>query len=279
MLAQLGDSRWVYLSAGLGAALVAALISLLVVWVRMARLRRRLRELAREASHHEKTACILKEAHEDLELRVRDRTADLEMSYQKLNDVRDSLEAANDRLESLARVDELTGLANRRQFEETLDREIKRTLRSRQPVSLIVAELDHFERYRRTYGRKRADAALRQVAVEFDKVFKRAPDTVARCDEHSYAVILPETDMRNALRFAERLREVVWQSCIPYPESKTADRLTISVGLSTMQPDKLYSPEDLYGGAQRALAVAQQAGHNAVEYGTIDSEETQLSEA
>lgn len=279
-LAELGDSHtWIYVSFALAAATVATGLLWLVALRKLARQRGLLRELERNASHHEKTATILKGAHEDLELRVRDRTADLEMSYQKLNDVRDSLQAANERLESLARVDELTGVGNRRQFEEALETEIKRTLRSRQPVSLIVAELDTFESYRRHYGRDRGDAALRQVATEVEKIFRRAPDIVARHDEHGFAVILPETDMRNAMRFAERLREVVWQRCIPFPESEFADRLTVSVGLATMQPDRLYSPGELLAGANRALVAAQQGGRNAVEYGSIAAEEAAASEA
>lgn len=271
-LTSVGDARsWATVSVLLLLLLVLSLSSLLGVRRSHRSMEKKFIEMERAVSRHEKTEMILREAHEELEVRVRDRTADLEMSFQKLNDVRDSLAAANDRLISLARVDELTGVANRRQFDETLNIEIKRNIRAQRPVSLILAELDFFGHYRRTYGRDRADDALKKIATAITRVFKRAPDVVARYDDQSFGIILPATEVRDAMRFAERMRQVVFQLCIPHSESETADRLTLSVGIATMQPDKLYKPADLVAAAARALDTAQQH-HNAIEYDAIRSE-------
>ena len=271
-LAGLSDGQWSVVSAVLGACLAISLVFLIGSVFKAARLRRRVASLEHEISQFGKTETILKEAHEELEVRVRDRTADLEMSYQKLNDVRDSLAAANDRLESVARIDGLTGVANRPQFDEMVHKEIKRSLRSRKPLSLMLVELDDFVSYRRQYGRDRADETLRKAAVELEKTFRRAPDIVARYDDHSFGVIMPETEVRDAMRFAERLRQIVYQLCVPYPESEIADRVTASVGLSTMQPDKLYDASDFIKAAQSALRAAHAAGCNTVEYGVIRAE-------
>lgn len=279
--AELGDSQnWPLIAVALGALSAISLVLLLLSRLQLSKMKRRLGAIEHELTHQHKTTTILKDAHEELETRVRDRTADLEMSYQKLNDVRDSLKAANDRLESLGRVDELTGVANERQLRDSLETEIKRTVRSRQPVSLIVTELDFFELYRRKYGRDRADDAMRKVAAQVEKIFRRAPDIVARHDDHSFAVILPETELRDAMRFAERLRESVSQLCIPFPESEIADRITVSVGLATMQPNRLYSPEELLSGACSALTAAQQSGRNTVEFGSVqDKDELEATQA
>ena len=267
-----GDAQWPVVAAALGASLAVSLAFLIASILKAAKLRRRVATLEHKISQFGKTETILKEAHEELEVRVRDRTADLEMSYQKLNDVRDSLAAANDRLESVARIDDLTGVANRSQFDEMVRKEIKRSLRSRKPLSLMLVELDDFVSYRRQYGRDRGDETLRKAAIELEKTFRRAPDIVARYDDHCFGVIMPETDVRDAMRFAERLRQIVYQLCVPYPESEIADRVTASVGLSTMQPDKLYDASDFTRAAQSALRAAHASGCNTVEYGVIRAE-------
>ncbi|MBT8131721.1 MAG: diguanylate cyclase [Gammaproteobacteria bacterium] len=271
-LTSIGDARsWATVSVLLGLVLVVTFSTLIGVRRSHKKMDSKVLEIERELLKHQKTEMILKEAHEDLELKVRDRTADLEMSYQKLNDVREALGSARVRLQSLARVDELTGIANRKQFDETLNIEIKRNIRAQRPVSLILAEMDFFDHYRRSYGRERADQALKKVADAVSRTFKRAPDVVARYDDQSFAVILPATEVRDAMRFAERLRLVVYQLCVPHSESEASDRLTVSVGLATMQPDKLYKAADLLAAAGRALDAAQQ-NRNSVEYDAIRSE-------
>ncbi|MDH3589861.1 MAG: GGDEF domain-containing protein [Gammaproteobacteria bacterium] len=274
-LTAIGDARsWATVSVLLAMVVALTLATLIGVRRSHSRMERKFAEMERQISRHEKTEMILKEAHEELETRVRGRTADLEMSFQKLNDVRDSLAAAKERLVSLARVDELTGVANRRQFDETLNIEIKRNIRAQRPVSLILAELDFFSHYRRSYGRERADVALKKVATAVSRTFKRAPDVVARYDDQSFGIILPATEVRDAMRFAERMRQVVYQLCVPHSESETADRVTVSVGIATMQPDKLYKSDDLIAAASRALDAAQQH-RNTVEYDAIRSETAQ----
>ncbi|NND59260.1 MAG: GGDEF domain-containing protein [Gammaproteobacteria bacterium] len=267
--AALGDNQWPLAAFVLGLGTVACLIALILTRRKMNRIRRRLLEVEHELAHKDQTEHVLKEAHERLEGRVRERTADLEMSYRKLNDARDSLVAVNQKLDSVARVDDMTGIANRTRFDESLETEIKRSLRSRKPLSLILVGLDEFDTYRRQYGRDRADEVVVKTAQEMAKTFKRAPDIVARYDDSHFGIVMPETEVRDAMRFAERLRQVVFQSCVPFPESESSDRVTASVGVATMQPDKLYSASDFVNATLSALKDARDAGGNTIEYGTI----------
>lgn len=267
-----GDSQLVIVAAVLG--LVAAVLGTVVVVSRLqlARLNRRLRDAEHELSQRTQTEQVLKQAHEQLESRVRERTADLEMSYRKLNDARDSLAAVNEKLETVARVDDLTGIANRTQFDDSLDTEIKRSLRSRKPVSLIILQLDLFNDYRRQYGRDRADEVVRKTADTLEKTCKRAPDLVARYDDACFGIVMPETEVPDAMRFGERMRQEVFQMCVPFPEAQENDRITASIGVATMQPDKLYSRDDFVSAARTALRDAHESGGNCVEYGALRNE-------
>jgi diguanylate cyclase (GGDEF)-like protein len=165
------------------------------------------------------------------------------------------LEAANARLRTLAAVDELSGLANRRSFDAALASEAARTLRYGRPLSLIVADLDHFKRINDTHGHAAGDEVIRRIArVLADNA--RAADLVARYGGEEFAVLLPETGAREAFQLAERMRVAVAGLSVPpvpWP-------INASFGVATLQADG--TPAALLSAADAALYEAKAAGRN-----------------
>src|SRR6185436_17635086 len=127
-------------------------------------------------------------------------------------------------------VDDMTGLANRRRFDEALDQEIKRAIREQACLSIVLCEIDFFEEYARRRDAARTDTTLVKVTHAIEEVFRRAGDLVARYGDAKLAIILPATDQDAAMRFGERVRRTVWDLCIPHEASTAAERMTVSVG-------------------------------------------------
>jgi len=204
-------------------------------------------------------------AREQLEERVKERTAVLQASNQELNATRIQLQEANAQLQRLVSIDGLTGIANRRQFDEELAREVRRCLRERHPLSLILCDIDGFKRYNDTYGHARGDDTLRRVAQAVEKTFRRAGDLAARYGGEEFAIVLPGIDARRAWLFADRLRRNIWRLSVPNAVSTVADRVTISAGVATAMFDRIYGIEELIQAADMALYRAKGHGRNRVE--------------
>lgn len=170
----------------------------------------------------------------------------------------EQLEEANRRLEEMSFVDALTEIANRRQFEQMLDLEWRRAVRSGAPISLLLADIDHFKNYNDTYGHQVGDRCLRDVARVLDSVVQRAGDQVARYGGEEFAAILPETDEAGAMAIAERMRTSV--------ESLETDggRVTISFGVASCTAGDQASSSALVKAADGALYDAKHAGRNTV---------------
>jgi diguanylate cyclase (GGDEF)-like protein len=192
------------------------------------------------------------------------RTHALELRNEELTRVRFALETANQRLKRLVAVDALTGIANRRHFDRALERELRRTRRERQPLSLIFLDLDEFKRFNDTYGHARGDEVLRKVAQTLDETFRRGGDFVARYGGEEFAVVLPDVDGRRASLYAERLRRRIWRLSIPYGASQTTDRVTISGGVATIAAGNFASAEQVLLIADRALYRAKCLGKNRI---------------
>jgi diguanylate cyclase (GGDEF)-like protein len=152
--------------------------------------------------------------------------------------------------------DGLTGLFNRRYFEEALGQELHRAERYRMPLSLIMADIDHFKRYNDTHGHPTGDQALKAVASILTETTRRA-DVVARYGGEELVLILPLTPKDSALLVAEKLRGAIENAAFP------EGRLTISLGVATYPKDGTSSP-DLIKAADDALYQAKQAGRNRV---------------
>jgi len=175
----------------------------------------------------------------------------------------EQLEEANRKLEELSFLDGLTEIANRRQFEQILDLEWRRAVRSGAPLSLILADVDHFKAFNDTNGHQAGDRALRDVAMLLDSIVQRAGDQVARYGGEEFAAMLPETDADGAQKIAERMRQAV-------ESLETAGgRVTVSFGVATTFAREKGSPDALVAAADAALYDAKRAGRNAVRLRTI----------
>jgi diguanylate cyclase (GGDEF)-like protein len=174
------------------------------------------------------------------------------------------LEEANQTLLLLSSQDPLTGIANRRRFEEVLDLEWRRGLRSGLPLSLVMLDIDAFKAFNDTYGHQRGDACLKEVARALSGALHRAGDLVARYGGEEFAVIQPGTDARGAARVAEALRATVQALGIPHERSQVSDVVTISLGAATAIPRDDTSPVALVAAGDQALYRAKQEGRNRV---------------
>jgi diguanylate cyclase (GGDEF)-like protein/PAS domain S-box-containing protein len=162
----------------------------------------------------------------------------------------------------LAVTDPLTGLANRRIFQERLAEEIRRARRYGRPLSLIMADLDHFKVYNDTHGHPAGDVILQQVA-DIMRANVRETDLVARYGGEEFVMILPETDKAGATKLAEKIRHAVSAYPFPHEDSQPGGRLTISLGVATF-PEDLVETDGLIEHADRALYLAKQSGRNRV---------------
>ncbi len=182
-------------------------------------------------------------------------------------EVADMLAALRTQVERVARVDGLTGVANRQQFDISLTDEIKRCVREHKDIGLLLVEIDSFIDYLDINGEEKAQFALQRVATSISDSFRRAGDLVARIGDHKFGVLLPGTDGETAARFAEKMRKSIYSEALPFPSSEIADRITVSVGLAALPPVRLHKPEIAIGMAENALRTAQNNGYNQVSSG------------
>jgi diguanylate cyclase (GGDEF)-like protein len=174
-----------------------------------------------------------------------------------------SLEARNAALRALALNDGLTGLANRRHFEEILAREFSRAARSGAPLALIMLDVDYFKKYNDLYGHPAGDVCLCQVAQAINEARGRAADLAARYGGEEFAVLLPETDLAGALAVAEKIRLGVEAAQLVHA-GNPRQVVTISAGVYAQYPRDGGTSLGLVETADRALYAAKNAGRNAV---------------
>lgn len=172
------------------------------------------------------------------------------------------LKKINEQLHRLATLDGLTQIANRRHFDQSLNREWKRMLREQKPLSLLLCDVDYFKNYNDYYGHQVGDACLQQVAEVIKNSIKRPSDIAARYGGEEFAVILPNTDSQGALQVAETIRAATLKQKIKHEQSKISEYLTISVGVSSLIPQQDLSPEILIEQADKALYEAKKQGRN-----------------
>ena len=175
------------------------------------------------------------------------------------------LRLANENLLRLSSLDPLTGLANRRVFDETLGAECARLARAGSAVSLLLLDVDHFKALNDSLGHQQGDLCLARVAAELNRLARRQVDLAARYGGEEFALILPETDFDGAARLAEAARLAIADLRLPHPASPVAPYLTISVGFSTATGERDAQPDALIAAADHALYRAKRNGRNRVE--------------
>ncbi len=160
--------------------------------------------------------------------------------------------------------DGLTGIANRRRFDEYLKLELKRAWRSQGPLSLVMIDIDAFKPYNDNYGHGAGDECLKQVARVIQAGLKRPSDLAARYGGEEFAVILPETDTKGASALAEELRKTVEALKIPHKHSPVQDHVTVSLGVAAIIPEKDIPAKTIIDAADKALYRAKEKGRNRV---------------
>ncbi|AMC35854.1 GGDEF domain-containing protein [Janthinobacterium sp. B9-8] len=180
-----------------------------------------------------------------------------------LQETKNALLAANQQLERLAGHDALTGIANRRTFDEVLLQDMRRAKRHSKPLLLIVLDVDLFKQYNDSHGRDAGDIALQKIAAVLGKFAERSGDCAARIGEKEFVLLLPNTDLHVGKLLAERLRLAVIKLGLLHEDGSA---LTISQGLATYAGPEEVSAADFLRMADKALYRAKRGGRNQVQF-------------
>ncbi len=167
-------------------------------------------------------------------------------------------------LQEMARVDALTGVANRRRFFDQIKKEWSRAQRFGRPVSVFIIDVDNFKKYNDTYGHLEGDKCLREVAQELQSHINRPGDLLARYGGEEFAVLLPETSLDDARQVAEKCRAGIEGLQIPHEKNEQWGVVTISVGTSCGIPDKANGYADLLEMADQVMYDSKTGGRNKV---------------
>lgn len=194
----------------------------------------------------------LVQARDELEIRVAERTAELAK--------------ANEQLQALSEEDPLTGMPNRRRFDDHLNLELRRALRNKSPLSLIMIDIDYFKFYNDHYGHQQGDQCLVTVGKAIAEAAMRRPgDLAARYGGEEFAVVLPEANEEGALVVANQIREQMLSLVIPHAKSRVADHVTLSIGLSCVEGGSSPTTDkSLIESADQALYQAKRGGRNRI---------------
>jgi len=176
------------------------------------------------------------------------------------------LRVANRRLARLSRLDPITGIANRRRFDQALEEEWRRAVRARSPLALALLDLDHFKAYNDSEGHLAGDRCLREVAVLLRGRAQRSGDLAARYGGEEFALLLPGLDAERAAAFVEGVRLELERAALPHPGSPLGV-VTTSCGVAAVVPDAAGQPAELVARADAALYRAKRRGRNRVERG------------
>ncbi|MFQ4136500.1 GGDEF domain-containing protein [Nodosilinea sp. PGN35] len=170
--------------------------------------------------------------------------------------------ADNQILQAMATEDSLTGISNRRAFDDKLAYEWRLARREQTPLTVVLCDVDYFKPYNDTYGHVMGDQCLRAIAGILDLVIQRPADMAARYGGEEFALILPSTDAEGALHLLNRIRSTLRTRAITHPQSSVAPYVSMSFGLASVVPDQQLEPEDLLRAADAALYQAKAEGRD-----------------
>ncbi|MEW6984230.1 diguanylate cyclase [Colwelliaceae bacterium 6471] len=203
---------------------------------------------------------LQQEVQDQLEAHVQERTLELNIALQEL-------ESANRELEEKNTLDELSGLYNRRFYDQKILAEYRRSKRNLTPLSLILIDIDHFKQVNDNYGHLVGDHCITWVAQHIKDSLRRSTDIGCRYGGEEFCLILPETDEQGALALAEELRSAIEAQAVNYQEQQL--NLTISCGVSTYKQQTEAKPEELFAAADKALYEAKRNGRNQIRQSAL----------
>jgi len=178
--------------------------------------------------------------------------------------VRNHLESAQQKqwLERLSHIDGLTGIANRRYFNTMLSREFSRSQRHRQPLAVLMIDVDDFKAFNDHYGHQHGDACLQQVAQAIAKCMQRPGDIAARYGGEEFVCLLPDTDLEGAVKLAHDIQMAIAVLGMHHVQAQATDFVTVSMGGAAVIPDELTSGQQLLASADARLYRAKRSGRN-----------------
>ncbi len=169
-----------------------------------------------------------------------------------------------ERLDSLARHDPLTGLANRRHFDEEMELEWRRAARQHSPLAVLMIDIDHFKHYNDSLGHVNGDSCLRQVAALIAAHTRRPGELAVRYGGEEFLLLFPDTDRPAACQLAGRLLESFHAARLPQAPGLARELITVSIGVAVAIPGEgLAAPAELICAADEALYAAKHAGRDA----------------
>ncbi len=172
------------------------------------------------------------------------------------------LKEANQRLAQMAVIDGLTGISNRRFFEEVIEKEWRRHKRSGISMALLMIDIDFFKAFNDTYGHQQGDECLKLIAQSLKASLDRSGDIVARYGGEEFVVVLPETDAGGAEKVCRKIQETISDLKIRHVASDAGETVTVSIGISAIIPKRKMRHEELVSMADNALYQAKQQGRN-----------------
>jgi diguanylate cyclase (GGDEF)-like protein len=180
-----------------------------------------------------------------------------------VNERTEQLKKANQELQELSAKDGLTGLFNRRYFDDAIQREWQRHYRQQSCLSLIMCDIDHFKSYNDRFGHLAGDGCIRKVAQAIERQLLRSGDVAARYGGEEFVIILTETDLSGAYSVAEKIKQAV-SDCNILSAVDSHPVVSVSLGVAAMQPDEVHNFLELISRADEALYNSKRSGRNQV---------------
>lgn len=267
------EQSYQYLSFGIG-CIFGSLVALLVCTYLNRYYYRQFQQKAALLKKAENNAKIVEQAmhtlvkeqqdsQDLLEERVQERTLELNIALQELA-------SANQELERKNVLDELTGLHNRRFYDQKIVAEFRRSRRNLTPLSLVLIDIDHFKLVNDNHGHLAGDHCLIWLANHIKQSLKRSADKAFRYGGEEFCLILPDTDAQGAFQIVEQLRTLINEQVCQFQGTDIA--LTISCGICTYQQEVDITPEQIFAGADKALYEAKHNGRNRSQQYTFINE-------
>ncbi|MGL1958954.1 MAG: diguanylate cyclase [Colwellia sp.] len=225
--------------------------------------------MAKEAAQksnlaHQSLLAAQQDSQDNLEDSVQERTLELHIALQELED-------ANKELERINTIDELSGLHNRRFYDQKILAEYRRSKRNLTPLSLVIIDIDHFKKVNDNYGHLTGDHCLIWISQHIKQSLKRSSDLAFRYGGEEFCLILPDTDAKGAQVLADDLRKSIAKQAFEHEGTEIA--ITISCGIGTYQQQKNVQPAQIFSGADAALYQAKNNGRNQVQQHQFIEEE------